>query len=133
MANVVVLTGLGIAIVSLAGKLVKHFHTFINTRCLFCLGKTISRFAPLIAQTVEKRIASLASVQYYKGGFDTKMTSREAALILGVNSNTPAQKIKDIHRRLMIINHPDRGGSPYLASKLNEGKYFCLKFFCHEI
>jgi DnaJ family protein C protein 19 len=31
-------------------------------------------------------------------------------------------KLKDAHRHIMLSNRPDRGGSPYLASKINEVK-----------
>lgn len=51
------------------------------------------------------------------------MTRREAALILGVSPNANKIKIKEAHKRIMNINHPDRQyGSPYIASKLNEAK-----------
>lgn len=64
---------------------------------------------------------SFADAKYYKGGFDVKMTKREASMILGVNSTATKTRIKDAHKRIMLLNHPDRGGSPYLAAKINEG------------
>ncbi len=59
---------------------------------------------------------------YYRGGFDAKMLRREAALVLGVRDSASRDAIKEAHRRIMIANHPDRGGSPYLATKINEAK-----------
>ena len=30
--------------------------------------------------------------------------------------------MKEAHRKIMIANHPDSGGSDYIASKVNEAK-----------
>lgn len=78
---------------------------------------------------------------YYKGGFEPKMTRREAALILEMPYAPPStppryhsrltlcsergitkELLRKKHRSLMLLNHPDRGGSPYLATKVNEAK-----------
>ncbi|GFH51321.1 hypothetical protein CTEN210_07797 [Chaetoceros tenuissimus] len=64
---------------------------------------------------------------YYEGGFEEKMTKREAALILGVRASSTEKRIKEAHRKLLILNHPDRGGSKYLSGKVNEAKELLLK------
>jgi len=65
---------------------------------------------------------------FYKGGFEPRMTRREAALILELSERTlTKEKIRKNHRQLMLLNHPDRGGSPYLATKVNEAKEFLEK------
>ncbi|KAI9929283.1 hypothetical protein ASPWEDRAFT_36726 [Aspergillus wentii DTO 134E9] len=65
---------------------------------------------------------------FYKGGFEQRMTRREASLILELPERTlNKDKVRKKHRQLMLLNHPDRGGSPYLATKINEAKEFLDK------
>nr|CAG8519782.1 9259_t:CDS:2 [Entrophospora candida] len=97
--------GIGIAAVATAGR--------------FAV-KAIQKYKP---QNVGSGGSIISSSKFYKGGFDPKMNKREAALILGLReSGLDKIKIKEAHRRIMLLNHPDRGGSPYLASKINEAK-----------
>lgn len=68
-----------------------------------------------------------SKVSYYRGGFEPNMTKREANLILGLNLTSNPEKIKQAHKKIIILNHPDKGGSPYLAAKINEAKSILLK------
>ena len=45
----------------------------------------------------------------HSGGFDPAINRREAALILGISQNANKQAIKEAHRKIMLLNHPDRG------------------------
>ncbi|CAI4211804.1 unnamed protein product [Parascedosporium putredinis] len=65
---------------------------------------------------------------FYKGGFEPKMNKREATLILNLGERAVTKdKLRKAHRTMMLLNHPDRGGSPYLATKINEAKEFLEK------
>ncbi|SPO23109.1 related to Mitochondrial DnaJ chaperone [Ustilago trichophora] len=81
--------------------------------------------AGLIANLLlgSKNGAGPSGGKWIKGGFNAKMDKKEAAQILGLRETALTKaKVKDAHRRMMIANHPDRGGAPYLASKINEAK-----------
>ena len=71
--------------------------------------------------------ASWFAKRFYEGGFEQKMTKREAALVLGVRESSNADRIKEAHRRILLLNHPDRGGSAYMAAKINEAKTLMMK------
>ncbi|KAF1664613.1 hypothetical protein FQA23_0013114, partial [Aptenodytes patagonicus] len=74
-------------------------------RYAFHLWKPLEQ---VITETA-KRISTSSLSSYYKGGFEQKMSRREASLILGVSPSAGKAKIRTAHRRIMILNHPDKG------------------------
>lgn len=69
---------------------------------------------------------SLELVQRYKHAFEDPMSRREAALILGISIRATEAEINQAYKQLIVLNHPDRGGSSFMAMKINHAKDLML-------
>jgi len=58
---------------------------------------------------------------------ESAMTRVLALEILGLDESADRDQVRKAHKSLMQKMHPDRGGSEYLAKKINTAKDFLLK------
>jgi len=97
----------------------------------------VLRFIPVVLRYAPQLQRLWALWRNNQGGFSEKaqgkpvskgaITVEEAYKVLGVSASATRQEIIDAHRKLILKNHPDRGGSSYLAAQINQAKDILLK------
>lgn len=70
------------------------------------------------SNTIDKEMGSREVTQPPK----QKMLIEEAAAVLGVDKDASADEITAAFRKLISQIHPDKGGTDYLAAKINEAR-----------
>jgi hypothetical protein len=63
----------------------------------------------------------------HAGAPSQAMSEEEARAVLGLEAGCSPEDVVAAHRRLIQKLHPDRGGSGYLAAKINQAKDVLLK------
>ncbi|MCY4129138.1 MAG: DnaJ domain-containing protein [Gammaproteobacteria bacterium] len=97
-----------------------ELYNYVSDESKRLLTAYIQRYHPnLGAQSSEE------SNSGNEGSSDT-ITPERARKILGVAESATRDEIIEAHRRLMQKNHPDRGGSEYIASEINQAKRVLL-------
>ncbi len=95
----------------------------------FCQGKDAQAVQILESYIQRERLAEWQDAPN-SGGEKTasaETTAEEAWEILGLEPGASKKDIIEAHRRLMSRLHPDKGGSNYLAAKINEAKKILLQ------
>jgi curved DNA-binding protein CbpA len=54
------------------------------------------------------------------------MSRAEALKLLGLEPGATRDEISAAHKRLILQNHPDKGGTSYLAARINEAREVLL-------
>lgn len=81
----------------------------------------LSVVIPLLQKFQANKGAKRASPPPPRPG-SNRMSQTEARNILGIDENADRKEILAAHKRMIQKNHPDQGGSSYLAGKINEAR-----------
>jgi DnaJ family protein C protein 19 len=71
--------------------------------------------------------ALILSIRYAKSHHKSTKSRNFLIPLFAKRQSAPKEKIRTAHRRIMLANHPDNGGSDYMASKINEAKDVLIK------
>lgn len=53
---------------------------------------------------------------------EEELSLQNAYQVLGLKSGVSRKEVFNSHKKLMMVNHPDKGGSEYIAQLLNQAR-----------
>lgn len=118
------------SVIRKTGKYV--FYALLIALIFFLLRFGLTHFAAIVGFVsvllpILQRLRSNAPTAKQPPSFSQSMTKEEARQILDVNERATKKEIISAWKRALQRNHPDQGGSAYLASKINQAKDVLLK------
>ena len=127
-AAMLMLGGIAAAAIGLAasGRLNWIFAAFGAVLPFLWRAASLLRFLPWLARLSGRGRAAAAdrerTAERPTSRPDGPMSRDEAAEMLGIEVDADRETILAAHRRLIQRLHPDRGGTDYLAARLNEAR-----------
>lgn len=95
----------------------------------------IAVILPFLDRLFRLILSSAFVINYFKPnkttynpvGSKKEMSIEEAKDILNIKGTPTKESIKTAYHKMMLKNHPDQGGSDYLAGKINQAKEALMK------
>ncbi|MBB6522210.1 hypothetical protein [Pseudoteredinibacter isoporae] len=98
---------------------------------LHWIGGLLALSVPFLRQFglwfMQRKLNQMDQSQPQEATPESQIDRQQALQILNLTDNPSREDIIQAHRKMMQKNHPDQGGSDYLAAMLNQAKDLLLK------